>query len=76
VSTSFTYKSWREQTRLGLAKERLKEATATFNKASQLIAARVFRSYDLVLNMSRDDDAAFSKRAEACRGAAGRYRAM
>jgi hypothetical protein len=43
VTTAFTYKTWREQTRLDFAKERLAEATKTFDNASQLISERLFR---------------------------------
>lgn len=63
VTTAFTYKSWREQTRLDFAKERLHEATAAFEKASALMSARLFRSYDIVRHIGDGDDA-FAKRRE------------
>ena len=64
VTTAFTYKTWREQTRLDFAKERLKEATLAFDKASQLMSKRVFYSYRVAQNIDGDDDAAFGKRVE------------
>lgn len=63
VTTAFTYKSWREQTRLDFAKERLKEATATFDKTSQLMSARIFRSYDVTRHIGDADDT-FAKRRD------------
>ena len=63
VTTAFTYKSWREQTRLAFAKERLQEATAAFDKTSQLMAARIFRSYDVTRHIGDKDDV-FAKRRE------------
>jgi hypothetical protein len=59
VTTSFTYKSWREQTRLDLAKARLDEATKSFDRASQLMSARVFHSYRITSGAD-DDDASFA----------------
>lgn len=64
VTTSFTYKSWREQTRLDLAKGRLAEATETFDKASRLMSSRVFYSYRVSHGVEGDDDAAFSAKLE------------
>ncbi|QGM98899.1 hypothetical protein [Methylocystis parvus] len=64
VTTSFTYKSWREQTRLDLAKRRLDEAAKSFDRASQLMSARVFHSYRLANGADGDDDAAFGPKLE------------
>lgn len=64
VTTGFTYKTWREQTRLDLAKQQLAEATKTFDNASQLMSKRVFLSYNVAQNLDSDDDAAFAKRIE------------
>lgn len=64
VTTSFTYKSWREQTRLDLAKSRLDEATKSFERASQLISTRVFHSYRLANGADGDEDAAFAEKLE------------
>ncbi|MGH6857947.1 MAG: hypothetical protein ACRECP_10015 [Methylocella sp.] len=64
VTTGFTYKSWREQTRLAFAKERLAEATKTFDNASQLISERLFRSYDVGKHISDDDLGGFTKRRD------------
>ncbi len=64
VATGFTYKSWREQTRLDFAKERLADATKTFDNASQLISERVFRSYDVQKHISDDDTVTFAKRSD------------
>lgn len=59
VTTTFTYKSWREQTRLDLAKSQLAEATKTFDRASQLMSGRVFYSYRVSHAIDGDDEAAF-----------------
>ncbi|WP_457796573.1 hypothetical protein [Methylocystis sp. S23] len=64
VTTSFTYKSWREQTRLDLAKSRLGEATKSFDRASQLMSARVFHSYRIASGADGDDDATFAAKLE------------
>jgi hypothetical protein len=64
VTTSFTYLTWREQTRLEFAKERLAEATATFDKASKLMSKRVFQSFSALHNLDTDDDTAFARRLE------------
>lgn len=64
VTTSFTYKSWREQTRLDLAKGRLAEATETFDKASRLMSSRVFYSYRVSHGVEGDDDADFRTKLE------------
>lgn len=64
VTTSFTYKSWREQTRLDLAKRRLDEASKSFERASLLMSARVFASYRLANGADGDDDAAFAAKLE------------
>jgi hypothetical protein len=60
VTTAFTYKSWREQTRLDFAKERLADATKTFDNASQLISERLFRSYEVQKHIG-DDAVTFAK---------------
>jgi hypothetical protein len=64
VTTAFTYKTWREQTRLDLAKARLAEATETFDKASQLMSKRIYHSYRVALYIDGDDDATFAARIE------------
>ncbi|WP_424362495.1 hypothetical protein [Methylocystis parvus] len=64
VTTSFTYKSWREQTRLDLAKARLEEATKSFDRASQLMSARVFHSYRIANGADGDDDAALAAKLD------------
>lgn len=64
VTTTFTYKSWREQTRLDLAKSRLAEATKTFDRASQLMSSRVFYSYRVSQAIDVDDDAAFTAKLD------------
>src|SRR5208283_2986994 len=64
VATCFTYKPWREQTRLDFAKERLADATKTFDNASQLMSERVFRSYDVEKHIGDDDTVAFAKRRD------------
>jgi len=63
VTTSFTYKTWQEQARLDFAKERLKEANAAYDTTSQLMSARIFRSYDVVRHIGDKDDS-FPKRRE------------
>jgi hypothetical protein len=64
VTTSFTYKSWREQTRLDLAKRRLDEATKSFERASILMSTRIFHSYRLANGADGDEDAAFNTKLE------------
>jgi hypothetical protein len=64
VTTSFTYKSWREQARLDLAKRRLDEATKSFERASLLMSTRVFHSYRLANGSDGDEDAVFSPKLE------------
>jgi hypothetical protein len=64
VTTAFTYKTWREQTRLDFAKERLAEATKTFDNASQLISERLFRSYEVEQHIGTDDTVTFAKRRD------------
>ncbi len=64
VATGFTYKTWREQTRLDFAKERLADATKTFDNASQLISERIFRSYDVEQHIVSDDSDSFAKRRD------------
>jgi hypothetical protein len=64
VTTSFTYKSWREQTRLDLAKRRLDEATKSFDRASQLMSARMFHSYRIATGADGDDDATFAAKLD------------
>jgi hypothetical protein len=64
VTTSFTYKSWREQTRLDLAKRRLDEATKSLERASILLSTRIFHSYRLANGADSDDDAAFNAKVE------------
>ena len=64
VTTAFTYKTWREQTRLEFAKERLADATKTFDDASQLISTRLFRSYSVQRHIADDDGAVFAKRRD------------
>lgn len=64
VTTTFTYKSWREQTRLDLAKSRLAEATKTFDRASQFMSGRVFYSYRVSHAIDVDDDAAFAAKLD------------
>ncbi len=64
VTTTFTYKSWREQTRLDLAKSRLAEATKTFDRASQLMSARTFYSFRVSHGIAGDDNAAFAVKLE------------
>lgn len=64
VTTSFTYKSWREQTRLDLAKRRLDEATKSFERASLLMSTRIFQSYRLASGADGDDDAAYNTKLE------------
>ena len=63
VTMSFSYKTWREQTRLDLAKQRLQEATTTFDQASHLMSARNFSFLDVVRHIGDNDDA-FIKRRE------------
>jgi len=62
VTTSFTYLSWREQTQLDLANKRLAEATTAFDKASQLISAQIFSSYDVARHIGDADDAYMKRR--------------
>jgi hypothetical protein len=64
VTTSFTYKSWREQARLDLAKRRLDEATKSFERASLLMSTRIFHSYRLANGSDGDEDAAFTQKLE------------
>lgn len=64
VTAGFTYKSWREQTRLDFAKERLADATKTFDNASQLLSERIYRSYEVQKHIGDDDTATFAKRRD------------
>jgi hypothetical protein len=64
VTSGFTYKSWSEQTRLDFAKEQLADARSIFDKASQLLSERIFSSYDVLLHINSDNDAAHAKRLD------------
>lgn len=64
VTTSFTYKSWREQARLDLAKRRLDEATKSFERASLLMSTRIFHSYRLANGSDGDEETVFAPKLE------------
>ena len=64
VTSAFTYKSWREQTRLELAKQQLADATAILDKTSQLLSERLFSSYDVLAHVDADTDALHAQRLD------------